>query len=291
MALSMGYSGDTRQNPTQLQPSSYHGLTSTQSPVFHSMNADQPGQIDIFCQSRHPYVAFAGTEPIYLDRAPVQLSHLPFVAFPPTQLQTQLHGYNGLNGRLQLINGSVVQPIPVHLSQYELQRQCFDPRVTISNIQTIEPRSVYQCYSFKVSDEHDHRSKSPNVTTAISDQSDIKANKSLDSAHMSNSFQVNGRSILSMTLPSSETHNIRYISAARRSRKGCLTCRHRKKRCCEKKPSCDECSRLGLDCEWPNPGSENKNKTKLEREAEGYYYHDIFGKIKIQRAVVSSRVR
>lgn len=45
-----------------------------------------------------------------------------------------------------------------------------------------------------------------------------------------------------------------------RSRDGCLTCRQRKKRCCERKPVCQECARLGIKCRWPYPGSERKNR-------------------------------
>lgn len=48
----------------------------------------------------------------------------------------------------------------------------------------------------------------------------------------------------------------------RRSRMGCLTCRRRKKRCDENRPLCEECKRLRLNCCWPEPGKEYRNKTK-----------------------------
>ncbi|ORY86693.1 fungal-specific transcription factor domain-domain-containing protein [Leucosporidium creatinivorum] len=38
-----------------------------------------------------------------------------------------------------------------------------------------------------------------------------------------------------------------------RSRSGCLTCRKYHKRCCETKPTCERCSRLGHECSWPEP--------------------------------------
>lgn len=48
----------------------------------------------------------------------------------------------------------------------------------------------------------------------------------------------------------------------RRSRMGCLTCRRRKKRCDENRPLCGECKRLRLNCSWPEPGKEYRNRTK-----------------------------
>lgn len=76
---------------------------------------------------------------------------------------------------------------------------------------------------------------------------------------------------------------------AKRSRMGCLTCRHRKKRCCETKPRCHECSRLGLKCTWPTPGLERRNKPKHSRENENMYYDEYFGNIQIIRGIVESR--
>lgn len=48
----------------------------------------------------------------------------------------------------------------------------------------------------------------------------------------------------------------------RRSRMGCLTCRRRKKRCDENRPLCEECKRLRLNCSWPEPGKEYRNRTR-----------------------------
>lgn len=75
----------------------------------------------------------------------------------------------------------------------------------------------------------------------------------------------------------------------KRSRMGCLTCRQRKKRCCETKPNCYECRRLSLNCMWPSPGFEHKNRPKHGRnENEGMHYDPFFGNIKILRGIVES---
>lgn len=47
-----------------------------------------------------------------------------------------------------------------------------------------------------------------------------------------------------------------------RSRLGCFTCRKRKKRCDEKKPVCNACTRLKLECVYPVPGQERKNRKR-----------------------------
>ncbi|GEQ71211.1 hypothetical protein JCM33374_g4892 [Metschnikowia sp. JCM 33374] len=75
----------------------------------------------------------------------------------------------------------------------------------------------------------------------------------------------------------------------RRSRMGCLTCRQRKKRCCETRPQCTECSRLRLKCVWPKPGTEHKNKPKEIKCQENMIDHDVYGKIKVLRGIVEYR--
>lgn len=72
----------------------------------------------------------------------------------------------------------------------------------------------------------------------------------------------------------------------KRSRMGCLTCRQRKKRCCETRPKCTECNRLGLTCIWPKPGTEHKNKPKDVKNEENMIDHQIYGKIKVLRGIV-----
>ncbi|KAI5965868.1 CZF1 [Candida pseudojiufengensis] len=75
----------------------------------------------------------------------------------------------------------------------------------------------------------------------------------------------------------------------KRSRMGCLTCRQRKKRCCETKPKCTECSRLKLNCIWPKPGTEHKNKPKDQKDDENTIDHEIYGRIKVLRGIVEYR--
>lgn len=76
---------------------------------------------------------------------------------------------------------------------------------------------------------------------------------------------------------------------AKRSRMGCLTCRQRKKRCCENRPKCKECSRLRLNCVWPKPGTEHKNKPKEVKNQENMIDHDVYGKIRVLRGIVEYR--
>ena len=78
-------------------------------------------------------------------------------------------------------------------------------------------------------------------------------------------------------------------TVAKRSRMGCLTCRLRKKRCCETRPRCTECTRLRLNCVWPAPGTEHKNKPKDAKEEENTINHEIYGKIKVLRGIVEYR--
>lgn len=78
-------------------------------------------------------------------------------------------------------------------------------------------------------------------------------------------------------------------SLSKRSRMGCLTCRSRKKRCCESKPRCTECARLKLNCVWPKPGTEHKNKPKDAKHEENTIDHEIYGTIKVLRGIVEYR--
>lgn len=79
-------------------------------------------------------------------------------------------------------------------------------------------------------------------------------------------------------------------SNTKRSRMGCLTCRGRKKRCCEQRPTCAECDRLGLKCNWPIPGLEYRNRSKNNKYLNDRNIVDTpYGKIKVLRGVVSKR--
>jgi hypothetical protein len=77
----------------------------------------------------------------------------------------------------------------------------------------------------------------------------------------------------------------------KRSRNGCLTCRNRKKRCCETKPICSECTRLNIICRWPFPGDEHKNKSKNRQSiSNDEVYHEVYGVIKVLRGVVEYKI-
>lgn len=75
----------------------------------------------------------------------------------------------------------------------------------------------------------------------------------------------------------------------KRLRMGCLTCRQRKKRCCELRPKCTECARLKLNCVWPAPGTEHKNRNKDARGEENTMDHEVYGKIKVLRGIVERK--
>ncbi|WJG35234.1 fungal-specific transcription factor domain-containing protein [Fusarium oxysporum Fo47] len=75
-----------------------------------------------------------------------------------------------------------------------------------------------------------------------------------------------------------------YIGKSRqfkRSRTGCLNCRHRKKKCSEEKPQCRGCSRNNLHCAWPQdvnekaitppPLPKNPIASTDERPSPGHY--------------------
>ncbi|GMM33483.1 hypothetical protein DASC09_008080 [Saccharomycopsis crataegensis] len=76
----------------------------------------------------------------------------------------------------------------------------------------------------------------------------------------------------------------------KRSRLGCLTCRGRKKRCCERKPVCVECERIGLKCNWPKPGTEYRNRSKNNNlTGDRDVIETSLGKMKVMRGVISKR--
>lgn len=120
---------------------------------------------------------------------------------------------------------------------------------------------------------------------ALGGQTDHKKQRGLDSnldsstrASTSTSGSAHGRS-----------DSVLGQKVTKRSRMGCLTCRQRKKRCCESRPKCSECQRLRLNCQWPKPGTEHKNKPKEVKSQENMIDHDVYGKIKVLRGIVEYR--
>lgn len=134
---------------------------------------------------------------------------------------------------------------------------------------------IYQSYPvYQVYPEYSDHQSSPQTYQRIemNEDKDIKKRKKSTSSNSSTSSK--SPILTSAKIP------------AKRSRMGCITCRQRKKRCCETKPKCTECTRLKLNCVWPAPGTEHKNKSKELKEEENVMYHEIYGKIKVLRGIV-----
>ncbi|KAL4940350.1 fungal-specific transcription factor domain-containing protein [Aspergillus oleicola] len=56
-----------------------------------------------------------------------------------------------------------------------------------------------------------------------------------------------------LVLPDRETKRRGVVKEHRRSRSGCFTCRLRRKKCDEERPTCQTCSKLGLRCDYKTP--------------------------------------
>lgn len=78
----------------------------------------------------------------------------------------------------------------------------------------------------------------------------------------------NSLSSKSSSPPSYSYNNADLKQPRQRSRNGCFTCRKRKKRCDEGKPVCNACTRLSLECTYPIPGQERKNKKRKSQLAD-----------------------
>lgn len=132
-----------------------------------------------------------------------------------------------------------------------------------------------------------HGEWDPSISSA--DRNGLVASRdSKDSSHSRSSVDQSSsetsRSLSDQAKPRSASGGV-----TKRSRMGCLTCRQRKKRCCETRPKCSECLRLRLNCVWPKPGTEHKNKSKEVKSQENTIDHDVYGKIKVLRGIVEYR--
>lgn len=125
-----------------------------------------------------------------------------------------------------------------------------------------------------------NKKTSNNNHAVTSDNNSTRSLSSGSSTHQPDSPSVSPSTKASKTASAQAKNN------AKRSRMGCITCRQRKKRCCETRPKCTECRRLRLNCVWPAPGTEHKNKSKELKEEENVIYHEIYGKIKVLRGIV-----
>ena len=59
---------------------------------------------------------------------------------------------------------------------------------------------------------------------------------------------------------------------AKRSRKGCQTCRNRKKKCDEVHPECGGCVRNSLSCQWPLDTSQLQQPRRRRRRQNGHLW-------------------
>ncbi|CAH6722911.1 hypothetical protein CLIB1444_11S03950 [[Candida] jaroonii] len=167
-----------------------------------------------------------------------------------------------------------VMPIPSHLGHH-LPQQIVPPPSDTNQVMYQMNGNLYQSYPvYQVYPEYSDHQPSPQTYQRISDMEDKDGKKRKKSTSSASSTSSKSPVSSSAKMP------------AKRSRMGCITCRQRKKRCCETKPKCTECTRLKLNCVWPAPGTEHKNKSKELKEEENVMYHEIYGKIKVLRGIV-----
>ena len=166
------------------------------------------------------------------------------------------------------------QPTPLSTSHAAHLNQIQPPRSQYYSIQDLSSFNA----QFQRRPSSSHSLPRPQRRTSIS-----PPNSKYSSS--TSSSPVNSRMVISGM-------NGSYVSKSvtKRSRMGCLTCRQRKKRCSENRPKCTECSRLRLNCVWPKPGTEYKNKNKDAKEEDDTIHHEIYGKIKILRGIVEYKI-
>lgn len=73
-----------------------------------------------------------------------------------------------------------------------------------------------------------------------------------------------------------------------RSKKGCLTCRKRKVRCDEARPACQNCSRLRIGCQFPQPDASSPAPATAPQSSQDMSVDDVHGQTPPSRR--SSRV-
>lgn len=60
----------------------------------------------------------------------------------------------------------------------------------------------------------------------------------------------------------------------KRTRTGCKTCRRRKMKCDEVKPTCGNCSKSRRDCTWPDGGIPFLGRKQIADESQGPFRHN-----------------
>lgn len=206
------------------------------------------------------------------------LSHNgPYFQIPPYQYQGP--GVPRMAGHTVPIPHQISQP-HYQLHHQPPQHQHHQPQPQHQLHQPVPPMYMPQVNTDVYKD------KSP------SEMASTKSHKS-ETASNSSGSRNTGTDSDSSTTHSSPKRSPNQLNAKtltrpllKRSRLGCITCRQRKKRCSETKPRCIECTRLRLNCVWPIPGTEHKNKSKELKEEENVIHHEIYGKIKVLRGIV-----
>ncbi|GME77565.1 unnamed protein product [Ambrosiozyma monospora] len=119
--------------------------------------------------------------------------------------------------------------------------------------------------------------------------------KTSSSSTTNSSFTNNASTTTTMTTTTTMSSSTGQPS--RRSRKGCLTCRARKRKCCETKPICSECRRLKIKCRWwsdEQKANLNKNRSRKKdksfMKADEVLCDDLDMIVKVVRAKVEYSV-
>ncbi|GME84602.1 unnamed protein product [Ambrosiozyma monospora] len=119
--------------------------------------------------------------------------------------------------------------------------------------------------------------------------------KTSSSSTTNSSFTNNASTTTTMTTTTTMSSSTGQPS--RRSRKGCLTCRARKRKCCETKPICSECRRLKIKCRWwsdEQKANLNKNRSRKKdksfMKADEVMCEDLDMIVKVVRAKVEYSV-
>ncbi|CAL1192778.1 unnamed protein product [Candida parapsilosis] len=282
-----------QQGQQQFKSELQHG---PQAPVYHQY-PPQPAYLsqDIFHPSQQ-------------QQQPQQQQHQqqqPQQQQPQQQQRTQQPPYQGMMA-------PPGQPYPVqdpnfqHGPHVDPQRQVLSTTTTTSSMGTVPPNPNQQYYppqpqppqAQNEEDKSVRQKKKPGRKPGAKKNAPAEyhpygnPSSTVPSMVQPNSiphpYQQQNSNVPSSTssAPSSASSS---KSVTRRSRMGCLTCRQRKKRCCESRPKCTECGRLGLNCVWPKPGTEHKNKPKDQKEDENTIEHEIYGRIKVLRGIVEYR--
>ncbi|EGW35780.1 uncharacterized protein SPAPADRAFT_58986 [Spathaspora passalidarum NRRL Y-27907] len=253
---------------------------STADPPYRAYPTFQqpPGPVPGLAPPRGVYIPNTNyvVQPNDADITKLQATTSVYQQFqPPPQPLTYLpgeYGAPGQSGNPQYQQQQHPAMIPVPVGQYPMPPEF----------------SSYQGMNSSTSDQHQQQGWDPyNSLPRIRPPLDgDKGSPSFKSDKKIKKKPKTAKKSVSGSPSSDSAANPTNKPLTKRSRMGCLTCRHRKKRCCETRPRCTECTRLRLKCTWPKPGTEYKNKPKDAKNEENVIDHEIYGKIKVLRGIV-----